>query len=121
MEELALTPHPAFSARPTARSCCFQALASPLVGIPRRAPRGVSLVLAASSVALHGFVFIFFSGIQGAIGHLYLAIGGAGIGLCAAGVGDVSVGHVVSQWIQRKRRGLALGIVVYGLEPGRVP
>ena len=91
-----------------------QAIASPLVGY-LTVRLGGSRVLAFSA-ALFTAVFVFFSRIEGAIG-LYIAI--AGVGLGAAGMGDITVGHVVSQWV-RERRGLALGIVYTGSNLGGV-
>ena len=90
----------------------FQALASPLVGI-LAVRLGASRVLAISA-ALFGFVFFVFSEIQ-SLAHLYVVA--AGIGLCAAGMGDITVGHVVSQWFHRNR-GLALGIAYAGSNLG---
>ncbi len=90
----------------------FQALISPVVGI-LSVRLGASRVLAFSAT-LFAFVFLFFSRIDSLSG-LYLAT--AGIGLCAAGMGDITVGHVVSQWF-RKNRGLALGIAYAGSNLG---
>lgn len=90
----------------------FQALASPLVGI-LAVRLGASRVLAISA-ALFAFVFFGFSRIE-SLAHLYLVA--AGIGLCAAGMGDITVGHVVSQWFHRNR-GLALGIAYAGSNLG---
>lgn len=90
----------------------FQALASPLVGV-LAVRLGASRVLAASAT-LFALVFFFFSRIESVAG-LYVAI--AGVGLCAAGMGDITVGHIVSQWF-RKNRGLALGIAYAGSNLG---
>ncbi len=90
----------------------FQALASPLVGF-LAVRLGASRVLAASAT-LFALVFFFFSRIESMAG-LYVAI--AGVGLCAAGMGDITVGHIVSQWF-RKNRGLALGIAYAGSNLG---
>lgn len=90
----------------------FQALASPLVGI-LAVRLGASRVLAISA-ALFAFVFFGFSRIE-SLAHLYVVA--AGIGLCAAGMGDITVGHVVSQWFHRNR-GLALGIAYAGSNLG---
>jgi sugar phosphate permease len=90
----------------------FQALAGPLVGF-LSVRLGASRVLAVSAT-LFSFVFLFFSRVESLSG-LYIAI--AGVGLCAAGMGDITVGHVVSQWF-RKNRGLALGIAYAGSNLG---
>lgn len=90
----------------------FQALGSPLVGL-LAVRMGASRVLAISA-ALFAGVFFFFSRIESVAG-LYVAI--AGVGLCAAGMGDITVGHVVSQWFH-KNRGLALGIAYAGSNLG---
>ncbi len=90
----------------------FQALASPLVGI-LAVRLGASRVLAISA-ALFALVFFGFSRIENLV-HLYVIA--AGIGLCAAGMGDITVGHVVSQWFHRNR-GLALGIAYAGSNLG---
>ncbi len=90
----------------------FQSLASPLVGI-LAVRLGASRVLAISAT-LFAFVFFGFSRIE-SLPHLYVVA--AGIGLCAAGMGDITVGHVVSQWF-RRNRGLALGIAYAGSNLG---
>ena len=90
----------------------FQALASPVVGF-LAVRLGASRVLAISA-ALFAFVFFGFSRTE-SLGHLYVVV--AGIGLCAAGMGDITVGHVVSQWFHRNR-GLALGIAYAGSNLG---
>jgi len=90
----------------------FQSLASPLVGV-LAVRLGASRVLALSA-ALFAFVFFGFSRID-SLSELYVVA--AGIGLCAAGMGDITVGHVVSQWFHRSR-GLALGIAYAGSNLG---
>ena len=112
MDDLGLS-RTQFSAA-NAPQLALQAFASPFIGY-LAVRLGASRVLAVSA-ALFTAVFIFFSRIEGAIG-LYIAI--AGVGLCAAGMGDITVGHVVSQWV-RKRRGLALGLVYTGSNIGGV-
>lgn len=89
-----------------------QALASPLVGWAT-VRLGASRVLGLAAAAFAA-VFFFYAQIEGVTGF-YLAI--AGVGLCAAGMGDITVGHVVSQWFQ-KSRGLALGIAYAGSNLG---
>lgn len=89
-----------------------QALVSPLVGL-LSVRLGASRVLAASAT-LFAFVFLFFARVDSLAGF-YMVI--AGVGLCAAGMGDITVGHVVSQWF-RKNRGLALGIAYAGSNLG---
>jgi nitrate/nitrite transporter NarK len=90
----------------------FQALASPLVGY-LTVRLGASRVLAFSAT-LFAFVFFGFSRIDSLSG-LYMVI--AGVGLGAAGMGDITVGHIVSQWFHRNR-GLALGIAYAGSNLG---
>jgi len=90
----------------------FQSLASPLVGW-LTVRLGASRVLAAAAI-LFAFVFFGFSRIDSLTG-LYAVI--AGVGLCAAGMGDITVGHVISQWF-KKNRGLALGIAYAGSNLG---
>jgi sugar phosphate permease len=90
----------------------FQALASPLVGF-LTVRLGASRVLAVSATFL-AFVFLGFSRIDSLSG-LYIVI--AGVGLGAAGMGDITVGHIVSQWF-RRNRGLALGIAYAGSNLG---
>ncbi len=90
----------------------LQALASPLAGF-LTVRYGASRVLAGSAL-LFAFVFFGFSRVDSVAGF-YLAV--AGVGLGAAGMGDITVGHVVTQWI-RKNRGLALGIAYAGSNLG---
>jgi len=90
----------------------FQSIASPLVGF-LSVRLGASRVLAFAST-LFAFVFLGFSQIDSLSG-LYLVT--AGLGLGAAGMGDITVGHVVSQWF-KKNRGLALGIAYAGSNLG---
>ncbi|MFO0687792.1 MAG: MFS transporter [Myxococcota bacterium] len=89
-----------------------QSLASPLAGF-LTVRYGAKVVLTASAI-LFAIVFVGFSQIESVAGF-YFAI--AGVGLGAAGMGDVSVGHVVAQWF-RRHRGLALGIAYAGSNLG---
>ena len=89
-----------------------QSLASPIVGWAA-VRLGASRILAFGA-ALFTLVFILFARIENVAG-LYASI--AGVGLAAACMGDVAVGHVVSQWT-RKSRGLALGIAYAGSNLG---
>jgi nitrate/nitrite transporter NarK len=89
-----------------------QSLASPLAGY-LTVRYGAKRVLVASAL-LFAVVFVGFSRIESVWGF-YFAI--AGVGLGAAGMGDVSVGHVVAQWF-RRHRGLALGIAYAGSNLG---
>ena len=90
----------------------FQSLASPLVGW-LTVRMGASRVLAVAATLL-AFVFFGFSRIDSLTG-LYIVI--AGVGLGAAGMGDITVGHIISQWF-KKNRGLALGIAYAGSNLG---
>lgn len=90
----------------------LQSIASPLVGY-LTIRLGASRVLAASAL-LFAAVFFFFSQVESLVGF-YIAI--AGVGFCAAGMGDISVGHAVTQWVH-KNRGLALGIAYAGSNLG---
>jgi MFS family permease len=90
----------------------LQSLASPLVGY-LTIKLGASRVLATSAL-LFAAVFFFFSQVESLLGF-YVAI--AGVGFCAAGMGDISVGHAVTQWVHRNR-GLALGIAYAGSNLG---
>lgn len=89
-----------------------QSLASPLAGF-LTVRYGAKPVLTASAI-LFALVFVGFSQVESVAGF-YFAI--AGVGLGAAGMGDVSVGHVVAQWF-RRHRGLALGIAYAGSNLG---
>lgn len=90
----------------------IQSLASPLAGY-LTVRFGAKPVLTGSAL-LFAAVFAGFSRIDSVWGF-YFAI--AGVGLGAAGMGDVSVGHVVAQWF-RRHRGLALGIAYAGSNLG---
>jgi sugar phosphate permease len=110
IDELGLT-RAAFSSA-SVPQLLAQSLASPLVGF--LAVRiGASRVLAFGA-ALFTAVFVFYARIESITG-LYVAM--AGVGLAAASMGDVAVGHVVSQWTHRSR-GLALGIAYAGSNLG---
>ena len=89
-----------------------QALASPLAGF-LTVRYGASRVLAGSAL-FFALVFFGFSRVDSVTGF-YFAV--AGVGLGAAGMGDITIGHVVTQWI-RKNRGLALGIAYAGSNLG---
>ena len=88
------------------------ALASPLIGLAvvRVGSRAV-LIAGAVSLAL---CYALLSGMQ-TLWHLYALIGLQG--LAVAGLGDISVGQVVSRWATRNR-GLALGVVYVGSNLG---
>lgn len=90
----------------------LQALASPLAGF-LTVRYGASRVLAGSSI-LFALVFAVYARAESVVGF-YVAL--AGVGLGAAGMGDVTVGHVVTRWV-RRRRGLALGIAYAGSNVG---
>jgi len=90
----------------------LQALASPLAGY-LTVRYGASRVLAGSSL-LFALVFFVYARAETVLGF-YLAL--AGVGLGAAGMGDITVGHVVTRWI-RRHRGLALGIAYAGSNLG---
>jgi MFS family permease len=110
IDELGLT-RAAFSSA-SVPQLLAQSLASPLVGF--LAVRiGASRVLAFGA-ALFTAVFVFYARIESITG-LYIAM--AGVGLAAASMGDVAIGHVVSQWTHRSR-GLALGIAYAGSNLG---
>ncbi len=88
------------------------ALASPLIGmtVVRAGSRAV-LVAGAVSLAL---CYVLLSRMQD-LWHLYALIGLQG--LAVAGLGDISVGQVVTRWTTRNR-GLALGVVYVGSNLG---
>ncbi|MEZ4330845.1 MAG: MFS transporter [Myxococcota bacterium] len=90
----------------------FQALASPVAGW-LTVRYGASRVLAASSLLFAG-VFFVYARAESIVGF-YCAM--AGVGLGAAGMGDITVGHVVARWV-RRHRGLALGIAYAGSNVG---
>lgn len=90
----------------------LQSVASPLVGI-LTVRLGASRVLALSST-FFAFVYFGFARIDSLSGLYVIA---AAIGLGAAGMGDITVGHVISQWFH-KNRGLALGIAYAGSNLG---
>lgn len=84
------------------------AAVSPLVGL-LSVRFGARRILIASSILI-GFAFVLFSRLQ-SLWQLYAII--LLMGLALTGVGDITVGHLVTQWV-RRRRGLALGIVYTG-------
>jgi MFS family permease len=88
------------------------ALASPVVGaLTMRL--GARRVLTAAVVAL-GLAFVALSGLV-SLWQLYALVMLQGVAV--AGLGDITVGHVVSQWVVR-HRGLALGVVYTGSNRG---
>jgi len=89
-----------------------QSLLSPAVGY-LAVRLGASRVLAFGA-AWFTLTFVLFARIESLMG-LYIAIAGIGVG--AACMGDVAVGHVVSRWTSRSR-GLALGIAFAGSNLG---
>jgi sugar phosphate permease len=70
---------------------------------------GAQRILIASSILI-GASFLLFSQLQ-SLWQLYAII--LLLGFALTGVGDITVGHLVTQWV-RRRRGLALGIVYTG-------
>jgi MFS family permease len=96
----------------SAAQLALQSLGSPLAGL-LTVRYGASRVLAGSSL-LFALVFFFYARVESLFGF-YAVL--AGVGLGAAGMGDITVGHVVTQWI-RRRRGLALGIAYAGSNVG---
>jgi sugar phosphate permease len=84
------------------------AAVSPLIGV-LTVRFGARPILILSSLGV-GACFLLFSQIQ-TLWHLYGVV--LLLGLALAGVGDLTVGQVVTQWV-RRRRGLALGIVYTG-------
>jgi MFS family permease len=88
------------------------ALASPLIGWAT-VRFGAGRILCVSAVLL-GAAFLLLSGLS-QLWQLYGII--AIVGLSVAGLGDISVGQLASQWVVRNR-GLALGIVYTGSNLG---
>ncbi len=88
------------------------ALASPLVGAAT--VRFGSRRILACAAGLLGVAFVLLSSFD-SLWQLYGIV--LLMGLAVAGLGDVSVSHVVSRWFQR-RRGLALGIAFTGSNIG---
>ena len=89
-----------------------QALASPLFGL--LVVRVGARAVLTGSVLLMAVVGWGLSGIQSATG---LLLWNLVFGVVLVGVGDVTVGHVVSQWVQRSRA-MALGVVDAGSNLG---
>ena len=89
-----------------------QALASPLVGY-LTVRIGASRVFGMAA-ALFTAAFFYFARIESLTGF-YVSM--AMLGLGAAGMGDIGVAHIVSQWVKR-RRGLALGLAYTGSNLG---
>ena len=88
------------------------ALASPLIGAAT--VRFGSRRILACAAGVLGVAFVLLSRFD-SLWQLYGIV--LLMGLAVAGLGDVSVSHVVSRWFQ-KRRGLALGIVFTGSNLG---
>jgi len=88
------------------------ALASPLVGFAV-ARFGGKAVLAGGAIVLG----LGYAGFAGASSWWELAAAWSLIGLGVAGLGDITVGAVVTQWVRRSR-GLALGVVYTGSNLG---
>ena len=86
----------------------MMSLASPLLGL-LIVRQGARRTLLASAVVI-GVTFLLLSRMH-ALWHLYalLMLGG----LALVGLGDISVGQLVTQWVKR-RRGLAMGLVYAG-------
>ena len=90
------------------------AAASPLVGVLCVQYGGRRVILAA--VVLLGAIFLLFPEIDSLYQYYGFMVA---TGLALTGVGDITVAHVVSQWVARSR-GLALGIVYAGSNIGGV-
>ena len=90
------------------------AFASPVVGtlVIRYGGRRVLML----SVAILGSAFLLIANLDGLFQYYALMMM---MGLGLAGVGDITVGQIVSQWVTR-RRGLALSIVYVGSNLGGV-
>ena len=88
------------------------AFTSPLIGW-MAARYGARAVLAAGAIVIAAGYGLM-AGMQS---WLQFAIAWAVVGLGVAGLGDIAVGAVVAQWVQRSR-GLALGIVYTGSNLG---
>lgn len=88
------------------------ALSSPLLGV-LTLRYGARVILVASTLVL-GAAFLGLAGMQ-SLWQLYAFI--MLQGLVVTGLGDISVGQVVTQWVTRSR-GLALGIVYTGSNLG---
>ena len=88
------------------------ALASPLIGWAT-VRFGAGRILSVSAVLL-GLAFLMLNGLS-ELWQLYAII--AVLGLSVAGLGDITVGQLTSQWVVRNR-GLALGIVYTGSNLG---
>jgi len=90
------------------------AAASPFVGLlsVRYGARRIILF----AIALLGTVFLLFPKVDGLYQYYALMMI---TGLALTGVGDITVAHLVSQWVSRSR-GLALGLVYAGSNIGGV-
>jgi MFS family permease len=88
------------------------AFASPLVGV-LVALRGARAVLSISAIVLA----VAYAAVAGMQAPWQLALAWGFIGLSVAGLGDITVGAVVAQWVARSR-GLALGFAYTGSNIG---